>query len=199
MLREIESKQVPPLAILCVVISIALVPIAISDDNVPIPADKSQVSAWFTSNVKPYADRKGTLDPNLEAAETNVTVIKVSQNGGGDFKTVTEAINSIPMGNNKRIIVWIGGGEYNEKVKIERAKPFITLFGDPQNMPKLTYSGTAQKFGTVDSATLIVESDYFMACNIIVAVMHYLSNFTSLLMSVCSQRYNYIFMHGSMH
>ena len=37
-------------------------------------------------------------------------------------------------------------------------------------MPKLSFDGTAAEFGTVDSATLIVESDYFMAVNIIVIV-----------------------------
>ncbi|KAK1588676.1 hypothetical protein Q3G72_025774 [Acer saccharum] len=35
-------------------------------------------------------------------------------------------------------------------------------------MPTISYSGTAYQYGTVDSASLIVDSDYFMAANIII-------------------------------
>ncbi|XWS47839.1 hypothetical protein CRYUN_Cryun13aG0019500 [Craigia yunnanensis] len=35
-------------------------------------------------------------------------------------------------------------------------------------MPNLTFDGTAKQYGTVDSATLIVESDYFVATNIVI-------------------------------
>ncbi|KAK7275054.1 hypothetical protein RIF29_16161 [Crotalaria pallida] len=143
--------------------------IVFSDDNVPVPADKSQLNNWYNQNVQPLSQRKNTLDPGLLAAESAATVIKVKQDGSGNFKTITEAIKSIPKGNTKRVIVYIGGGIYNEKIKIEREKPFVTLYGAPGNMPNLTYGGTALKYGTVDSATLIVESDYFVASNIMIS------------------------------
>ncbi|KAJ0078868.1 hypothetical protein Patl1_23804 [Pistacia atlantica] len=38
--------------------------------------------------------------------------------------------------------------------------------GDPKGMPKIVFDGTAAKYGTVDSATVAVESDYFVAVNI---------------------------------
>ncbi|XP_038698038.1 pectinesterase PPME1-like [Tripterygium wilfordii] len=142
-------------------------PIVISDDATPIPADAAQLSGWFTANVKPLADRKATLDPALDAAEAGAKVIKVGKTGG-EFKTITEAINSIPSGNTKRVIISLGPGEYQEKVKIERTKPFVTLYGAPSDMPTIVFGGTAAEYGTVDSATLIVESDYFVAANIIV-------------------------------
>ena len=47
-------------------------------------------------------------------------------------------------GNNKRVIVYIGAGNYNEKIKIEKTKPFVTLYGVPENMPNLTFWGIAQ-------------------------------------------------------
>ncbi|XP_061337471.1 putative pectinesterase 63 [Gastrolobium bilobum] len=87
-----------------------------------------------------------------------------------DFKTITDAINYIHTGNTKRVIVYIGGANYNEKIKIERTMPFMTLYGAPGNMPNLTFGGTAEKYGTVDSATLIVESDCFVAANIIISI-----------------------------
>ncbi|OIW16755.1 hypothetical protein TanjilG_06936 [Lupinus angustifolius] len=119
--------------------------IILADDNVPIPDDKSQLNKSAT------------------------TVIKVLQDGSGNFKTINEAIKSIPKGNTKRVIVYNGDGTYNDKIRIEREKPFITLYGALGKMSTLTYGGTALKYGTLDSSTLIVESDYFVASNIIIS------------------------------
>ncbi|XP_061375317.1 pectinesterase PPME1-like [Gastrolobium bilobum] len=143
--------------------------VVLSDDTVPVPADKSQLSAWFNKNVMPLGQRTSTLDPALVAAEAGAKVVKVMPDGSGDFKTITDAVKSIPVGNTKRVIVYIGGANYNEKIKIERTKPFVTLYGEPGNMPNLTFGGTAKEYGTVDSATLIAESDYFVAANIIIS------------------------------
>ncbi|KAJ1412083.1 Zinc finger, CCHC-type [Sesbania bispinosa] len=143
--------------------------VVLSDDNVPIPADKARLKGWFNKNVAPFSQRKNSLDPALVAAENGAKVVKVMRDGSGDFKTITDAINSIPNGNTKRVIVYIGGANYHEKIKIERTKPFVTLYGEPHNKPNLIFGGTAQQYGTVDSATLIVESDYFVAANIIIS------------------------------
>jgi pectinesterase len=155
---------------IAIIVALFTTNVVLSDDTTPIPADRTKLDSWFNTNVGPLEQRKATLDPALVTAEAGAKVIKVMQGGGGDFKTITDAINSIPIGNTKRVIVKIGGGNYNEKIKIERTKPFVTLYGTPGNMPNLTYGGTAQKYGTVDSATLIVESDYFVAANILVSV-----------------------------
>ncbi|KAK4748539.1 hypothetical protein SAY87_015125 [Trapa incisa] len=144
--------------------------VVIADDNVPIPADKTQLNTWFMNNVKSISYRKGKIDPNLEAAELKrAKVIRVRKDGSGNFKTITNAIKSIDPSNSKRVIIHIGGGTYKEKIKIDRTMHFITLYGSPNNMPSIEYNGDAKKYGTVNSATLIVESDYFMATNIIVA------------------------------
>lgn len=146
-----------------------------------IPPEKSQIESWFTANVKPYTERKTTLDPALSTAQAGQRVIKVNQDGSGEFKTINDAINSIPQGNTKRVILSIGAGEYVEKIKIDRSKPFITFYGSPDAMPNVTFGGTAKEYGTVDSATLIVESDYFMAVNIIIAVCVYAGLFINFL------------------
>ncbi|KAH7578655.1 hypothetical protein JRO89_XS01G0411200 [Xanthoceras sorbifolium] len=160
-----------PIAIhLAILLAIVLTGhVVFSGDVTPIPAQPSAVNRWFAANVKPFASRKGSLDPALEAAEVNPQVIKVRKDGSGDFRKITDAINSIPEGNTRRVIIWIGAGEYKEKIRIERNKPFITFYGNPNAMPVITYSGTALQYGTVDSASLIVESDYFVAANIIIA------------------------------
>uniref|UniRef100_A0A5B6ZZ97 pectinesterase n=1 Tax=Davidia involucrata TaxID=16924 RepID=A0A5B6ZZ97_DAVIN len=142
------------------------VPVVFSDDKAPIPASKTAVDTWYQANVKPYAESKATLDPALAAAEASPKVIKVRKDGSGDFKTVTDAINSIPADNKNRVIVWIGAGKYVEKIKIERTKRFVTFYGTPNEMPELVFDGTALKYGTVESASVTVESDYFSAVNI---------------------------------
>ncbi|KAB2038141.1 hypothetical protein ERO13_D03G104500v2 [Gossypium hirsutum] len=142
--------------------------LVVSQSSAEIPADKSQVNAWFNANVKPASARVGTIDPALAQAEAEPKVIKVVQGGGGDFDTITKAIESVPTGNTKRVIISIGPGAYREKIKIERTKPFITLIGDPKSMANLTFDGTAKEYGTVASATLIVESDFFVAANLFI-------------------------------
>ncbi|XP_052878607.1 pectinesterase PPME1-like [Gossypium arboreum] len=159
--KRIEGNEVYALVI-CVSI-LLFAPIVVSQ---PIPADKSQVEAWFNGIIKPVKERGKTLDPELVQAETEPRIIKVMQGGGGEFNTITKAIESVPSGNAKRVIISIGPGSYKEKIRIERNKPFITLVGDPKNMPNLTFDGTAKQYGTVDSATLITESSYFVGANL---------------------------------
>ncbi|KAL6220708.1 hypothetical protein ACLB2K_008464 [Fragaria x ananassa] len=131
-----------------------------------IPSDKSAVDKWFQDNVKPLADRKSSLDPDLVKAEDgDPKIVKVMANGG-DFKKISEAIDSIPASNTKRVIIYVGGGVYNEKITIPKNKPFVTLMGDSKNMPNLTFNGDSAKFGTLYSATLSVESDYFVGVNL---------------------------------
>ncbi|KAK4280010.1 hypothetical protein QN277_011695 [Acacia crassicarpa] len=137
------------------------------NDNVQIPSDRGQLNQWFSQNVKTLSVRKKTLDPALLAAEVSPRVITVSKVGKANFRTITDAINSVPLNNKRRVIIKIAGGEYREKVTIERTKDFITLLGDPKNKPKLIYNGTAKQYGTVDSATFITHSNYFVASNII--------------------------------
>ncbi|XP_057972824.1 pectinesterase PPME1 [Malania oleifera] len=153
------------IAILAVLLLAATPPLAAADDT--IPSNKAQVSSWFQSSVKAASARKGTLDPDLAAAEEKMKVIKVRKDGGGEFNTIMAAINSIPAGNKERVVISIGGGVYQEKIMIPRTKPFITFYGAPNAMPTLVYGGTAAQYGTVNSASVIVESDYFMATNIV--------------------------------
>ncbi|KAL0401037.1 UNVERIFIED_CONTAM: Pectinesterase 2 [Sesamum latifolium] len=148
------------------VIALLVLPIVLSTNDEPIPADKAQLNSWFDRNVGPLASREGSLDPAVVEAEKNVTVVQVRADGSGDFKTITDAIKSVPQGNKHRVIISIGPGNYTEKVKIDRYTHFITLYGDPKDMPVMVFDGTAAQFGTLDSGTLSVESDHFSAVNL---------------------------------
>ncbi|KAL0291815.1 UNVERIFIED_CONTAM: Pectinesterase 2 [Sesamum radiatum] len=149
------------------VTALLVLPIVLSTNDEPIPADKAQLNSWFDRNVGPLASREGSLDPAVVEAEKNVTVVQVRADGSGDFKTITDAVKSVPHDNKHRVVISIGPGNYTEKVKIDRYTHFITLYGDPKNMPVMVFDGTAAQFGTLDSGTLSVESDYFSAVNLI--------------------------------
>ena len=53
--------------------------------------------------------------------------LTVASDGSGDFKTIQEAINSVPRTNDQRTIIFIKDGVYHEKVRIDPG--FITLRG----------------------------------------------------------------------
>ncbi|XP_050379869.1 putative pectinesterase 63 [Argentina anserina] len=142
-----------------------------------IPENESDLDDWIVQNMREYTDRKAELrerndvpgthdDKSLASAEDSSRVIRVKQDGTGDFKTVTDALRSIPTGNKQRVVVWIGGGEYREKVLVDVTRPYVTFYGDKNDMPTITFDGTAEVFGTWNSATVAVEADYFMAVNI---------------------------------
>lgn len=107
------------------------------------------------------------LEEKVVNAEKEKKVITVRQDGSGEFKTITDAVKSVPDGNTKRTMIDIGPGVYKEKVLVEKSKSFITFYGSPTAAPTISFDGTAAKFGTWNSATVAVESTHFMAVNII--------------------------------
>ncbi|XP_060961782.1 putative pectinesterase 63 isoform X1 [Cannabis sativa] len=133
-----------------------------------IPADSSKLDSWIDHNMRAHEQGKNdhALDKVLADAEKASKVIKVRKDGSGDFKTITDAVKSIPSGNKGRVIVWIGPGVYHEHITVDRTKPFVTFYGDAAKVPVITFDGTAAKFGTWNSATVAIESNYFVAANI---------------------------------
>lgn len=118
----------------------------------------------------PGADGKLVLDGKLRQAEMNSVRVTVSQDGTGDFKTITEAINSIPPYNTRRVIIAIKPGVYREKIFIPRTLPFVTFLGDSSEPPAITGNDTASVSGkdgkplrTYQSATVAVDANYFVA------------------------------------
>ncbi|KAI3981733.1 hypothetical protein MKX01_027718 [Papaver californicum] len=133
----------------------------------PIPANKASLQSWFAVNTLSFEKREADLDPALVTDEKSIVIIKVQKDGSGQFKTLTEAVKSIPKANTKRTIIWIGPGTYKKKVNIEKYQPFVKLYGDPKNMPTLTFDGTSKQYGTVFSGSISVYSKFSMDVNII--------------------------------
>jgi pectinesterase len=53
-----------------------------------------------------------------------------------------------------------------EKVVIPITKPYITLQGEGRNRTVITWNDTAAAVGTLMSASVVVESDHFIARDI---------------------------------
>jgi pectin methylesterase-like acyl-CoA thioesterase/lysophospholipase L1-like esterase len=95
----------------------------------------------------------------------------VAQDGSGQFRTIQEAIDSIPAQHDERVIIYIKDGVYKEKLTIN--KPLVSLIGTHKDQVKITFDDYAKKtldngklMGTFGSYSMIITGDGFMAKNI---------------------------------
>lgn len=58
------------------------------------------------------AGGRNVLDVKLRLAEINKVIVSVCQNGTGDFMTIREALNTIPLNNTRRVVLMIKPGVY---------------------------------------------------------------------------------------
>lgn len=72
-------------------------------------------------------------------------VISVAQDGSGDYRTVQEAIDAIPLCNTCRTVVRVSPGIYRQPVYVPKTKNLITLAGLRPEDTLLTYNNTASK------------------------------------------------------
>ncbi|HTQ38256.1 MAG TPA: pectinesterase family protein [Pirellulales bacterium] len=96
--------------------------------------------------------------------------ITVAADGTGDFKTVQEAVASIPRGNRERKIVLIKPGVYKEKVRVDASN--VTLRGENRENTRLEFSQLADDFTShpddIGRAVLNVRGDDFVMDNLTV-------------------------------
>lgn len=91
-------------------------------------------------------------------------IVVAKQKGMGDFTTVQEAINAVPVNNTNLILIRVKPGIYKEKVTIPAEKPFIILSGTTANNTVITWNDNAKSTGgTYYSATVSVFASDFMA------------------------------------
>ncbi|KAH9606186.1 hypothetical protein KSS87_014592 [Heliosperma pusillum] len=91
----------------------------------------------------------------------------------GDFTTIQDAIDSLPIINLIRVVIKVKADTYEEKVNIPQLKAFITIEGEGADNTIIQWGDTAQTIGpngrpvgTFGSATFAVNSPYFIAKNI---------------------------------
>lgn len=97
--------------------------------------------------------------------------LTVAQDGSGDFKTIQEAINKVRDHAEKRVVITIKSGIYNEKVVIPAFKRNITLKGVDKEKTVISYNDYSgkpfrgidvtgdTKFSTYTSYTLLVQGN----------------------------------------
>ena len=78
--------------------------------------------------------------------------LRVSADGTGDVKTVSEAVKRVPENNKKRFTIFIKKGFYNEQIRIPANKPFITLIGEAAETTKLAFDINNARAGTTSAA-----------------------------------------------
>ncbi|KAG9153765.1 hypothetical protein Leryth_005888 [Lithospermum erythrorhizon] len=104
-------------------------------------------------------------------------IISVSQDGHGEYTSVQEAIDSVPLGNNCRVVIRVAPGVYKQPIYVPKTKNFITLAGLSPEITTLTWNNTATKIdhhqsariigtGTFGCGSTIVEGEDFIAENI---------------------------------
>ena len=91
---------------------------------------------WFDSTVQ-YID--GFLKNVFQQTRSEKTIV-VAKDGSGNYKTVQEAFNSIPLNNKNKITIFIKNGIYKEKLFLDSTKDFVTLIGEDKFNTILTYN-----------------------------------------------------------
>ncbi|WOH15884.1 hypothetical protein DCAR_0935431 [Daucus carota subsp. sativus] len=119
----------------------------------PLPPD--QVPAW----VKP--NWKNLLSGDAAKAKANAVV---AADGSGKFKTICEAVKTIPADNPDMFIIYIKAGVYAENVVIGPNQPNVMVIGDGPTATKITGS-KSEKSGanTLESSTFGKWHLYFLS------------------------------------
>jgi pectinesterase len=97
----------------------------------------------------------------------------VAQDGTGNFKTVQDALNAVPLKNKKPVIIFIRNGIYKEKLLLDSTKNFVTLVGEDKFKTILTYndhtgkiSPSGEAINTRTSWSFKILADNFTAKNL---------------------------------
>lgn len=99
--------------------------------------------------------------------------ITVSGDGSGQYRTVQEALDVIPINNKISVTIFIKKGTYKEKLHLDFGKNLVTLIGEEKYGTILTYDDHTGKvspkgdtINTRNSASFLVKANDFRAENI---------------------------------
>ncbi|GAB4830933.1 hypothetical protein Ancab_004961 [Ancistrocladus abbreviatus] len=116
---------------------------------------KDKFPSWVTSR-----DRK-LLEALPKDIKANVVVAK---DGSGNYKTVAEAIASVPQNSKTRYVIHVKKGVYKENVQIGKNMKNVMLVGDGMDLTVITGSlNVVDGSTTFNSATIAAVGDGFIA------------------------------------
>lgn len=106
---------------------------------------------WFSA-----ADRKLLRATNAAKVKPNVVVAK---DGSGNYKTIQQAVDSIPKNNKDRYIIYVKAGVYHENVIISKKQLNVFMYGDGARKTAVTgnknYVDGTPTFRTATFGTLL--------------------------------------------
>jgi len=78
--------------------------------------------------------------------------VRVSADGTGDVRTVSQAIDKVPANNTSRCVIRIAPGTYKEQVRVPANKPFVSLVGEAAEKTILSFSISNKEVGSTSAA-----------------------------------------------
>ncbi|GLJ10789.1 hypothetical protein SUGI_0135160 [Cryptomeria japonica] len=129
-------------------------------DKLALPSEPIEEGfPWWVSAADRRILRTSPKDVNAD--------VVVAADGSGQFKTITEAINAAPDNSNKRYVVKVKNGTYEEYVVVGTKKTNILIIGEGMNGTIVTGSkNVIDGSTTFNSATFAVVGKGFMAQDI---------------------------------
>ncbi|XP_051152830.1 pectinesterase-like [Andrographis paniculata] len=91
----------------------------------------------------------------------------VAVNGGGQFRSINDAIKTVPENNAKPFVILVKAGLYKEYVQIPKRKNFITIVGEgPDKTRIIGNKNFIDGTKTYQSATVAIDAEDFTAKDI---------------------------------
>lgn len=117
----------------------------------------------------------GSADDDTPEPSDPIHTVIVAADGSGDYASVQEAFDALPV-DNKPHIVRLRPGTYAEKVTLTSRHPYVTLIGDDAAKCIITWDDYAgrpgddgNKLGTSGCQTFLIEANDFTASNVTIA------------------------------
>lgn len=109
-----------------------------------------------------------------EGGGKSIKMIRVALDGSGNYRSVQDAIDAVPLCNKERTIIYVQPGVYKQPIYVPKSKNMITLRGDIAEATVLTWANTATSIehhqasrvigtGTFGCGSAIVEGEDFIA------------------------------------
>jgi pectinesterase len=109
------------------------------------------------------------MPPARPAPPPQVLLMRVAQDGSGDYRTIQEAVNASRDLSQVTVTIQIKNGVYHEKIVVPSHKTHVRLVGESQEGTIITngdHTGDAAGHVTYTSHTVLVQANDFTAENI---------------------------------